>query len=60
MTFDKTYSRLEVPMHDETVGKVFVVINSDTRLCLLCEQLFTRQGSFEHSNVRCYPTAKGA
>lgn len=40
---------------DETIGKVFVVVNDDTRRCLVCDQLFTRHGSFEHSKMICYP-----
>jgi hypothetical protein len=43
--------------HDETVGKVFVVVSDDTRRCLVCEQLFTRQASREHSMTVCYPPA---
>jgi len=45
---------------DEKVGKVFVVVSDDTRRCLICDQLFTRQGSFEHSKVTCYPPGSGA
>ena len=41
--------------HDESVGKVFIVVGEDARKCLICEQLFTRQESFEHSMLICYP-----
>jgi len=60
MTFDRTTKQTGVTPHDERVGKVFIVISGNTRKCLVCDQLFTRQGSFEHSKVTCYPTAKGA
>jgi len=56
MTFDHTFKQLGVAAHDESVGKVFVVISDDTRKCLICDQLFTRQESFQHSMVTCYPT----
>jgi hypothetical protein len=45
---------------DETVGKVFIVVSEDTRRCLICDQLFTRKQSFEHSQVPCYPSATNA
>lgn len=44
---------------DEKVGKVFVVVSNDTRRCLLCDQLFTRQDSFVHSKTTCHPLASG-
>ncbi len=47
----------EAVAHDERVAKVFIVIDDDTRRCLVCEKLFTRQGSFEHSKTVCYPPA---
>ena len=40
---------------DETVGKVFIVVDVDTRRCLICDQLFTRLESREHSMIVCYP-----
>jgi len=43
--------------NDEKIAKVFIVVNADTRRCLICDQLFTRQGSFEHSKTICYPPA---
>jgi hypothetical protein len=42
----------------ESVGKVFVVISDGTRKCLVCNQLFARQESFEHSKVTCHPERK--
>lgn len=44
-----------VTFNDERVAKVFVVVSDDTRRCLICDQLFSRQGSFEHSKITCYP-----
>ena len=46
-------------LNDEKVAKVFIVVSDDTRRCLICDQLFTRQGSFEHSKVTCYPPVSG-
>lgn len=60
MTFDHIFKQMGVPANDESVGKVFVVISEDTRRCLICEQLFTREGSFRHSMVSCYPTTVGS
>jgi len=40
---------------DEGYSKVFIVVGEDTRKCLICGQLFTRQQSYEHSKVTCYP-----
>jgi hypothetical protein len=39
----------------DQVGKVFVVVGQRVRKCLVCEELFTRQASAEHSKVICYP-----
>jgi len=57
MTCDHTFR--VVAAKDESVGKVFIVIDLDTRKCLVCDQLFTRQRSFQHSMVTCYPTSEG-
>jgi hypothetical protein len=54
---ETTGKQTEVVAHDETIGKVFIVVDVDTRRCLICDQLFTRQGSFEHSQTPCYPPA---
>lgn len=45
---------------DESVGKVFVVVAEDSRRCLACDQLFTKQESFHHSQVPCYPPSSNA
>lgn len=60
MTPDGTDIRFPAVAADERVGKVFVVVNDDTRRCLICDQSFTRQGSFEHSKFPCHPPAMTA
>jgi hypothetical protein len=37
----------------EKIGKVFVAIKQNLRLCLICERVFTRQGAAEHAHVAC-------
>jgi hypothetical protein len=37
-------------------GKVFHVVGQDVRKCLICEGVFTRLASAEHSRVVCCPT----
>jgi len=58
MALDHTFRQGGVAAKDESAGKVFIMIDLDTRKCLVCDQLFTRQGSFQHSMVTCYPTTK--
>jgi hypothetical protein len=55
MSPDKTRGQNRDRANDESVGKVFCVVGQNARKCLICEQLFTRQGSFEHSTITCYP-----
>ena len=45
---------------DEQYTKVFIVIAADSRKCMVCDQVFTRQGSYEHSQTICYPPASNA
>ena len=47
---------------DEQYNKVFIVVGEDaqSRRCLTCEQVFSRQASFEHSKTFCYPPASSA
>jgi len=59
MMFDHTFKQIGVAARDESVGKVFLVTSVDTRKCLVCDQLFTREDSFQHSIVTCYPSTKG-
>jgi hypothetical protein len=38
----------------DTTGKVFRAENG-MRRCMVCEELFTRQGAAEHFGVSCQP-----
>jgi hypothetical protein len=38
----------------DTLGKVFVV-QGESRRCLVCDVLFTREASREHSVETCFP-----
>jgi hypothetical protein len=55
-----THKHAGVVANYEKVGKVFIIVDLDTRRCLICEQLFTRQASREHSMTVCYPPASSA
>jgi hypothetical protein len=39
----------------DKVGKVFGVLNENLRLCLICDEVFTRQGAAEHAEKACRP-----
>ncbi len=39
----------------DQVGKVFIVVGQEVRQCLVCECVFTRRASCEHSTVPCMP-----
>lgn len=39
----------------DKIGKVFCVLDETMRLCLICDESFTRQGAAEHANVYCRP-----
>ncbi len=43
--------------YDEHVGKCFMVVGEDASLrrCVICEQVYSRRDSFEHSKVPCQP-----
>jgi hypothetical protein len=50
---------------DESYAKVFICLGRDAvghhlRKCLICERVFLRQESFEHSKVPCHPSASTA
>lgn len=55
MTLSITLGKPFPPAADEKVAKVFLVVGDDLRKCYICDQLFTRQDSYEHSKVTCYP-----
>jgi hypothetical protein len=39
----------------DNVGKSFRVLNENLHLCLICDEVFTRQGGAEHAKRVCYP-----
>lgn len=39
----------------DKIGKVFRVLDETMRLCLVCDEVFTRQCAAEHANVACSP-----
>jgi hypothetical protein len=39
----------------DKIGKVFCVLDETMRLCLICDEAFTRQGAAEHAHVACSP-----
>jgi len=41
----------------DKIGKVFRVLTEHLRLCLICDEAFTRQGAAEHAGAVCYPSA---
>jgi len=51
-----------VPMqqarNDEVIGKIFVALSQDMRQCLICDGVFTKQGSADHSATPCYPRTR--
>jgi hypothetical protein len=55
MTADEKTRRDTGSTRTDQVGKVFVVVSQRVRRCLVCEELFTRRASAEHSKVICYP-----
>jgi hypothetical protein len=42
----------------DKIGKVFRVLNENLRLCLICDDVFTRKGAAEHAQLACYPRTK--
>jgi hypothetical protein len=61
MTQD-TMDRRIVAGKDESYTKPFVVCGEGAQLrkCLICERVFSRQDSFEHSKFPCHPLASTA
>ena len=39
----------------DKIGKVFCALDETMRLCLVCDEAFTREGAAEHANVVCHP-----
>jgi hypothetical protein len=42
----------------DNVGKTFRVLDENLRLCLICEEVFTRQGAAEHATTVCCPASQ--
>jgi hypothetical protein len=42
----------------DKIGKVFCAFKKHLRLCLICEEVFTMQGSAAHATTQCYPHTK--
>ena len=58
---DETDSQVEtVAPQVERIGKVFVALCRDVRLCLVCEVAFTTQGAAEHAGTVCLPPDRGS
>jgi hypothetical protein len=55
---DKRWKREWGEARDESVKKVFIVVGENARKCLICEQLFTREGSLDHSKITCHPHSR--
>ena len=51
------FDDIQTVLFDSTdnVGKAFRVLNENLRLCLICDEVFTRQGAGEHAKRVCYP-----
>jgi len=56
ITDDQGNNQLAVA-HDDHVGKVFVAIGR-MRMCLVCEQLFTRRAASGHAKLACWDSAR--
>jgi hypothetical protein len=52
MTADEKTQRRVSSTRTDQIGKAFAVVGHDVRRCLVCEQLFTRRASAEHSRGR--------
>lgn len=52
--------RIKAGADDDRVGKVFMALADDMRRCLICERVFSRRDSFEHTKFPCHPPAPTA
>jgi len=41
----------------DKAGKIFQVISREVRMCVTCQEFFTRQGAHEHALVSCMPAS---
>ena len=39
----------------DQIGKIFVALSQDMRQCLICDGVFTKQGSAAHADAACHP-----
>jgi hypothetical protein len=54
------FDDIQTALFDSTdnVGKAFRVLNENLRLCLICDEVFTRREAAEHAERICYPKLK--
>jgi hypothetical protein len=55
MTTDKNTQRGASSAPSDQIGKVFIVVGEDVRKCLICDGVFTKQGSAAHADAVCHP-----
>jgi hypothetical protein len=55
MNTDEQTRRETGSIRTDQIGKVFIVVGQDVRMCLICDGEFTRRTSAEHAKVACYP-----
>jgi hypothetical protein len=53
MAADEKTRRDAGSVRTDQIGKVFTVLSTDVRQCLLCEGVFTRRAASEHATVPC-------
>jgi hypothetical protein len=46
--------------NDEVIGKVFIALGNGMRQCLICDGVFTKQGSAAHADAVCRPLEKSS
>ena len=46
--------------NDEVIGKVFIALSQDMRQCLICDGVFTKQGSAAHADAVCHPPKRNS
>jgi hypothetical protein len=56
MTADERTRRQTGFPRSDRVGKVFVALSQDMRQCLICDGVFTKQGSAAHADAACHPS----
>ena len=53
ITADDKTRRGADSIRSDRVGKVFIVIGQDVRMCLICDAMFTRQAAADHAGSVC-------